>query len=88
MVPVMPVFHFQVRTDTHVLIEKSAELPGTKEARAEAARRAGALLLEHADQIWTDEDWRMDVTDHAGLILFVLHISAQRTSATLDNDTR
>jgi hypothetical protein len=78
----MPVFHFQVRTDSHVLITEPLELANTTEARIEAAKRTGDLLRAHADQIWVDEDWRIDVTDAQGLILFVLHIAAHRTSAT------
>ncbi|WP_425265700.1 DUF6894 family protein [Terrihabitans rhizophilus] len=78
----MPLFHFQVRTDTHVLATEPLELADTTAVRIEAAKRAGDLLRVHADQIWVDEDWRIDITDDAGLILFVLHISAHRTSAT------
>ena len=78
----MPFFHFQVRTESHVLLTEGAELRGLDEARIEAARRVGDLLKEHAGQIWTDEDWRMDVTNGSGLILFVLSVSALKTSAT------
>lgn len=75
-------FHFQVRTESHVLLTEGIELATIDEARIEAARRVGRLLHDHADQLWTDEDWRMDVTDDKGLILFVLTISAMRSSAT------
>lgn len=78
----VPHFHFQVRTESHVLLTEGAELEGLDEARLEAARRCGDLLKEHAAQIWADEDWRMDVTDENGLILFVLMITAMKSSAT------
>ncbi|MDX6806282.1 DUF6894 family protein [Terrihabitans rhizophilus] len=78
----MPLFHFQVRTDSHVFVTEPMELADTTLARIEAAKRSGDLLREHAEQIWTDENWQVDITDAAGLILFVLHISAHRTSAT------
>jgi hypothetical protein len=32
-------------------------------------------------QIWVDEDWRVDVSDETGLILFILHISAVNAPA-------
>ena len=77
----MPRYHFQVRTETHVLIAEAIELRGIDHARLEAARRVGELLKQHAAEIWVDEDWRMDVTDDTGLILFVLHIVAINAAA-------
>jgi hypothetical protein len=81
----MSLFHFQVRTDTHVLLAEGVELETMEGARVEAARRIGALLSEHAAQLWVDEDWRMDVTDARGLILFVIQVSALRSAATSGN---
>jgi hypothetical protein len=78
----VPHFHFQVRTETHVLITEGAELSGPDEARVEAARRIGELLKRHAGSIWVDEEWRMDVTDEAGLILFFIQVSATYSAAT------
>jgi hypothetical protein len=78
----VPRYHFQVRTETHVLITEGAELAGTDEARIEAARRIGKLLTEHAGRLWVDEDWRMDVTDEAGLILFIIQVSAMNSAAS------
>ena len=77
------IFHFQVRTESHVLLAETDELQNLDEARVEASRRAGALLLKHAGQLWVDQDWRMDVTDERGLILFVISISAMKTAATM-----
>jgi hypothetical protein len=50
--------------------------------RIEMARFVGELLRDHAELIWADEDWQVDVTDGAGLILYVIHVSAMKTSAT------
>ena len=82
----MPRFHFQVRTETHVLLAEAADLPGATEARVEAARRVGDLLKAHAEQLWVDEDWHMAVTDGTGLILFVIQVSAMRSAATASLD--
>ena len=79
----MPQFHFQVRTETHVLLAEAAELPGTEEARIEASRRIGDLLKVHAGLLWVDQEWSMDVTDETGLILFVIQVSAMKTPATM-----
>jgi len=75
-------FHFQVRTGSHVMITEAAEFVNTDAARVEAAERIGLLLHAHAGKLWVDEDWQMDVTDDTGLILFVINISAMRSSAT------
>lgn len=40
----MAEFHFEVRTETHVLLTGSADLSGVDEARTEAAKRVGDLL--------------------------------------------
>jgi hypothetical protein len=77
--------HFQVRTGTHVMLTEVADFSDTDEARVEAARRIGLLLHAHAGKLWVDEDWQMDVTDEHGLVLFVINISAMKSSATLLN---
>lgn len=78
----MPKFHFEVRTETHVMLTEGMELADFRAARVEAAKRVGALLHDHASEIWVDEEWRMDVTDERGLILYALHISAMKSAAT------
>jgi hypothetical protein len=82
----MAKYKFEVRTATHVMLSQTAELAGHEEARIEASHRVGALLDKHAREIWVDEDWRMDVTDESGLILFALHVSAVRAPATWDDE--
>ena len=78
----MPLYHFEVRTETHVMHTEGADLPDSTAARVEASCRIGTLLREHASQLWVDQDWQMDVTDASGLILYVIHVSAIKTAAT------
>jgi hypothetical protein len=78
----MPFYHFEVRTPSHVMITEGAEFPDSVAARVEAAKRVGALLHEHAGQLWIDQDWQMDVTDADGLILYAIQVSAMRAAAT------
>jgi hypothetical protein len=40
-------------------------------------------LKDHADLIWADEDWRVDVADDSRLIFYVMHIGATDTAATM-----
>jgi hypothetical protein len=78
----MPIYHFEVRTPSHVMLTEGAELPDSTAARVEAAKRVGALLHEHAGQLWVDQDWQLDVTDAQGLILYVIQVIAIRSAAT------
>ena len=65
-----------------------AELKDLDEARVEAARRVGVLLTDHAHKIWADEEWRMDVTDERGLILFIISVNAMQSAAIPDVRTK
>ena len=51
-------------------------------ARVEAAKRIGDLLNDHAGQVWVDQEWQMDITDEAGLMLYIIHVSTLKTPAT------
>ena len=31
-------------------------------------------MKDHAQRIWVDQEWRVDVTDKDGLIIFVMHL--------------
>jgi hypothetical protein len=74
-------FHFQVRTDTHVMLTEAVDLRNADEARVGAAKRVGILLQEHAGKIWADENWQMDVTDERGLVLFAIFVQAVQSSS-------
>ena len=65
------------------MLTDGADLPDHAAARVEAARRIGVLLHEHAGQVWVDQEWQMDITDEAGLILYVVQVSTVRAPATL-----
>lgn len=78
----MPKYHIALRTESTVWETLDVERDNLTELRVELARFVGELLQEHANQIWVDEDWRVDVTDGKGLILYVMHVSASQTPAT------
>jgi hypothetical protein len=82
------IYHFQVRTPTHVLLTQAGDFTSLDDARVEASRRSGELLREHADQLWVDQDWQMDVTDERGLILFSILIAAIQSAATSPSKTQ
>jgi hypothetical protein len=66
------------------MLTEGAELADSTAARVEAAKRIGQLLYDHANQLWVDEDWQMDVTDNRGLILYAIQVSVLRSAATTE----
>lgn len=78
----MARYNIELRTQSHVSESLSVESSDLTALRIEMARFVGELLKDHANQIWVDEDWRVDVTDETGLILFVMQITATNSAAT------
>jgi hypothetical protein len=79
----MPRYNIQVRTEKTIRESVVVERHDLTGLRVEVAAFVGELLKDHAEQIWIDEDWRIDATDEAGLILFTMSVFASNTSATL-----
>jgi hypothetical protein len=79
----LPKFHIGLRSDTHLNETLTVERDDLTALRIELARFVGDLLKEHAEIIWQDQDWRVDVTDEKGLILYVMEISATDSAATM-----
>ena len=78
----MALYNIELRTDTHVGETLQVESEDLRALRVELAKFVGELLKNHADRIWVDQNWRVDVTDERGLILFVIHVLATDTAAT------
>jgi hypothetical protein len=68
----VPRYHFNVYDGVVLLDKKGVELPEIMFARREAIRYAGVLLEEGARLESLGSEWRMEVADEAGLILFRL----------------
>ena len=79
----MSHFRIELRTADRVWEAQDLEMVDLTALRTEVARFVGDLLRDHAKEIWADREWRVDVTDEAGLILYVMHISATDSAATI-----
>jgi hypothetical protein len=79
----MPLYHIELRTADRVWDTVEVDRPDADGLRIEMAKFVGDLLREHAGQIWADQDWRVDVTDDRGLILYVMQIVATDSAATM-----
>ena len=79
----MPRFHFNIHDGVNLPDPVGTELRGWKEARFEAVRLAGAILRDVANRLSLEEDWRMEVTDDSGLILFQIVFSVLPSASVL-----
>ena len=79
----MPRYHIGLRSETHLSEHLVVERDDLTALRVELAVFVGDLLRKHADQIWEDQDWRVDVTDDSGLILYAMEISATDSAASM-----
>lgn len=77
----MSRYHFNVYDGVTLLDKKGVELPDVMFARREAIRYAGVLLEEGARLESLGREWRMEVTDGTGLILFRLDFFVTPSSA-------
>ncbi|WP_217430837.1 DUF6894 family protein [Sphingomonas bacterium] len=72
-------YNINIRTESHIADTLRVDKDDLTELRIELARFVGELLKDHADLIWEDQNWQIDVTDDAGLILYVVKICAVET---------
>lgn len=77
----MAHYHIELRTADRVSETLAVERDDIRGLRIEMAQFVGELLKDHAEEIWADQDWRIDVTDETGLILYVMHVSATNSAA-------
>lgn len=68
----MPHFYFNVHDGHDIPDEDGQELPNVDAAKVQAVIVAADMLRDHAHAFWRDGEWRLDVTDEAGTVLFSL----------------
>ena len=68
----MPRYHFNIHDGVEIPDGVGVDLPNFNFARREAIRYAGALLEEAAHRESLGEEWRLEVTDTEGVVLFSL----------------
>lgn len=72
----MPRFFFHVHDGTTVLDEEGTVLPNLDTARKMAVTFAGELLRDIGRDVEDGEDWKVDLADERGLVLFTVMLSA------------
>lgn len=73
----MPRYFFNVQDGRDIPDTEGSILAGLDELRKEAVRTAGEMLREGGHtEFWSGAEWRMIVTDEAGLVVLILTFSA------------
>jgi hypothetical protein len=78
----MTTYFINLRTESHIGSATEVEMESLTELRVEVARFVGQVLKDHAEQVWVDEDWKVEATDANGLILYSMYITALKSAAT------
>jgi hypothetical protein len=72
------VYHFNARDGSDISDVNGTDLPNLW---GEAVMLAGRLLLDRPDEFWERSDWRVEVTNASGSILFRLDFTATDSAA-------
>jgi hypothetical protein len=78
----MPRYFFHTADGSRERDTEGTELANYREARAVAIQHAGELLTHEPEHLWHDSDFRIEVTDETGLILFTVIMLAVDAPAT------
>ena len=80
----MPRYFFNVRDGSEILDEDGTDLPDIYAAQAQAIRTSGEILRDLGARFWDGAEWRVEVSDARGTILFVLRFSAEERLEAAD----
>ena len=72
----MPRYFFNVYDGYSSLDQDGTELPDIYTAQNEAIRLAGEILREEGGKFCNGTEWKLEVTDVSGAVLFILRFSA------------
>ena len=75
----MPLFHFNVLDGVTDIDKEGTDLPDVDAAWREARVLASEMIKSDREWEKLGDDWRIEVTDHAGIILFRIDIGAMRS---------
>ena len=72
----MPRYYFNVHDGRFFSDEVGTELPDLAAARRLAVVASGEAIKDLAEQFWDTSEWRMDVSDEQGKVLFTLRLTS------------
>lgn len=68
----MPRYHFHCADGSREPDVEGTELPDEGAAQLEAMRYAGEVLQHEPGRIWSEGQWRVEVTDEKDTLLFIV----------------
>jgi hypothetical protein len=77
----MSLFYFNTHDGITILDKEGTEFDTWEEARLDAIALAGQILKDNPKRIALGHDWRMEVTDETGLVLFRLDFQVMESPA-------
>lgn len=77
----MPRYFFHVTDGYSAPDLDGTELPDIYTAQALAIRMTGELLRDMGAKFWNGTQWKLEVAEERGRILFTLHFSAEEGPA-------
>lgn len=83
----MPRYFFHVTDGYATRDTEGTELPDIYTAQALAIRTSGEILRDMGARFWDGTEWKLEVTDEQGRVLFVLRFSAEERSTLTDLPT-
>jgi hypothetical protein len=78
----MPRYFFHTADGRRERDTEGTELPDHNTARRKAVKFAGTVLSQQPEILWDGHDFRIEVTDHNGLMLFTIIMLAVNAPAS------
>ena len=75
----VPLFHFNVLDGVADMDREGTELPDVDTAWREARFLASEMVKSDGEWKKLGDEWRIEVTDHSGMILFRIDVAAMRS---------
>jgi len=76
-------YFFNIYDGVTIKDTEGTEFERWEDARIEAIRLSGEVLKDHPKRLAIGEDWRMEVTDEWGLVLFRLDFHVMEAPAMM-----
>ena len=77
----MPRYYFHIFDGRASPDREGTDLPDIYRAQHEAVRLSGEVLRDMGAKFWNGAEWRLEVADDRGEVLFVLRFSAEERSS-------
>jgi hypothetical protein len=80
----MPRYFFHVIDGYTARDTDGTDLPDIYAAQEQAIHMSGEILRDMGGKFWNGTEWKLEVADEYGQILFVLRFSAEEQPVSLD----